>query len=109
MTRHAVWKRLTHSGQRSREQMPAEDQMEYDRWGFRPVESLAFRPTSDEERAEAKRLYEGLPAVLDDLPELPELDPNDPASEEEAGRRYGEWRRTIERVRTTAASGEEIQ
>ena len=50
---YITWKRLTHNGRRTREQMTPESQAEWDALGVKEVP-----PLTADEKAEAKRLYE---------------------------------------------------
>ena len=49
---YVAWKRLTHGGTRSREDMSPTEQAEFDALGTKTA-----KPLTPEERAEAKRLY----------------------------------------------------
>lgn len=50
---YITWRRLTHNGHRSRDEMSPADQQEYDSYGFKREP-----PMSAAEQEEAKRLYE---------------------------------------------------
>jgi len=52
--RYVAWRRLTHNGHRTREQMSLKDQAEFDALGLKEIKTDAA------DAAEAKRIYEAL-------------------------------------------------